>query len=382
MADRHGSHDLEAIVAYTDGELAGAEFEAVEAQVEDCRECAELVADLRSLALAHRGLVTPSRPRDFRLSPADAERLGRLGPEPFAKAGRLGLDMTGIPAPHASHDPELIAVAVGRDLQGSQRRLVDSWLSDCAPCAELHADLLAIAQAERAMSVPARPRDFRLTPADAHRLRPRGWQAILAAIGSSRDAFSKPLAVGLTTLGLVGLLVGTAPSFGSGTTTILSTVGGAVGAYDNAKSGEPEGALDSNGDGTVFGGQDAEPSAAPSAAVAAPAYGDGGSAAPSAAASAAAAPAASASVAPQPAPTVAAPAANGGTSRNAVGPSVAEATSSDRTAFDTNGSTDQATSLTGEGGGPSALLIASFLMLVAGVALFAAREVARRRRGT
>ena len=219
MADRHGSHDLEAIVAFADGELAGAELEAATTQVQDCGDCADLVADLRSLALADRQLATPGRPRDFQLTPADAQRLGRLGPEPLVMATRLGPDMTGTPTTHAAHDPELIAAAVDGMLEGPERLMADAWLAACATCTELHADLLAIASAERALPTPTRPRDLRLTPADAQRLRPRGFRAILAAIGSSRDAFSKPLAVGLTTLGLAGLLVGTVPSLGLGGAT-------------------------------------------------------------------------------------------------------------------------------------------------------------------
>src|SRR5438045_6959118 len=52
------------------------------------------------------------------------------------------------------------------------------------------------------------PRDFQLTAADAARLRPTGWRGFVAANSSSRTIFSKPLGVGLVTLGLVGLLVG------------------------------------------------------------------------------------------------------------------------------------------------------------------------------
>jgi hypothetical protein len=52
----------------------------------------------------------------------------------------------------------------------------------------------------------------------------------VAAFGSSRDAFSRPLAVGLTTLGLAGLLVATVPSVlqGQGAAS-LGTVGSSVG---------------------------------------------------------------------------------------------------------------------------------------------------------
>ena len=41
----------------------------------------------------------------------------------------------------------------------------------------------------------------------------------MAILGTSRDALSRPLAVGLTTLGLAGLLVATLPSFSMGGAT-------------------------------------------------------------------------------------------------------------------------------------------------------------------
>lgn len=369
MADRHGSHDLEAIVALADGELAGAELEIATKQVQDCRDCAALVADLRSLALADRQLATPPRPRDFRLTAADAERLGRLGPEPHVVATRLGLEMTGTPTIHAAHDPELISAAVDPTLEGPERLMADAWLATCATCAELHADLLAIASAQLALPTPARRRDFQLTPADAHRLRPRGFQAILAAIGSSRDAFSKPLAVGLTTLGLAGLLVVTVPSLGLGGTTslILSTVGGPVNAYDIAKSGDPDAISETAGDGTVFGGQDNTPSAAPStAAAAAPEF----TAAASAAASAA------------PLPDAAGPIAQSASPREAAASLAPDTASGGDPTIGTNGTTDESLRLSSEVEGPSSLLIASVVLLAAGIGLFAARWGARRLRGT
>ena len=357
MADVHEAHDLEALVAFADGELHGTELEDVASQVADCTSCAEFVADLRSLVLAHRQLATAARPRDYRLTAADAERLQRMGPEPHAVASRLAIDMTGIPTTHPTHDPELIAAAVGGVLEPSERRQVDSWLSTCRACAELHADLLAIASAQRTLPTPARPRDFRLTPADAHRLRPRGMRAILAAIGSSRDAFTKPLAVGLTTLGLVGLLVGTVPSFGSGdVSTILSTVGAPVGAADASKN--------AYGDGNVFGGQDLAPSAAPSAAAAAPVYPDASSAA---------------SAAPQPDAVSAAPEIASAAPREVTGASASEAADGDGTILDANGGTETLR-LSSQAEGPSGLLIASVLLLVAGLGLFAARWLARRLR--
>ncbi len=352
MADRHGSHDLEAIVAFADGELTGVELEAAAVQVEACRACADLVADLRSLALADRRLATPARPRDFQLTVADAERLGRLGPEPSSMTSRLGQDMMDTPATHKTHDPERIAAAVGGALEEPERREIDAWLASCSACAELHADLMAIASAERALPTPARPRDFRLSPADAQRLRPHGWRAILAAIGSSRDAFTKPLAVGLTTLGIVGLLVGTVP-LGMGGAATLSTVGAAAEPYGDART-------ESTGDGTVFGGQDITPSAAPSAAAAA---------APELSAAASAGP----QLAPESAPPIV--------------PSEAPADAAETPVGDTSiesarlAAREEAAKLA-DADGPSELLVVSLLMLVVGVGLFAARWGARRLRGT
>ena len=54
----------------------------------------------------------------------------------------------------------------------------------------------------------------------------------MLAIGSSRDALSRPLAIGLTTIGLAGLLVATVPGALSGsatTETVLSSVPAQVG---------------------------------------------------------------------------------------------------------------------------------------------------------
>jgi hypothetical protein len=69
------------------------------------------------------------------------------------------------------------------------------------------------------MPTPARPADYTLTPRDAVRLHSGGWRRFAAILGTSRDALSRPLAVGLTTLGLAGLLVATLPSFSMGSAT-------------------------------------------------------------------------------------------------------------------------------------------------------------------
>ena len=144
-------------------------------------------------------------------------------------------------------------------------------------CAALRDDLLLIAAANRAMPTPPRPRDYRLTPADADRAWGRGWRGFLARIGSSRDALSRPLAVGLTTLGLAGLLLTSGASilpFGSagGSAQILSTVGAALPDANSKAPDRIEAAAPTDGPGVFTGqGESAAPAAPSAAAAAAPA---------------------------------------------------------------------------------------------------------------
>jgi hypothetical protein len=119
------------------------------------------------------------------------------------------------PAAHASHDVVLLAALADRTAEAltpAERRVAESNLASCPTCATIHADLVALATAAPTAAVPARPRDLRLTPAEAARLRPAAWRRWVATIGTARDGFTRPLAIGLTTFGLVGILVGTVPS--------------------------------------------------------------------------------------------------------------------------------------------------------------------------
>ena len=101
---------------------------------------------------------------------------------------------------HARHDRFAIAEA----LSGGS---VPITVGTCPACGVLHRDLLSIQTAIRHAWTPRRPRDLRLTTADVTRLRPILWRRLLAVVGSSRDAVTRPLAVGLTGLGLAGFVV-------------------------------------------------------------------------------------------------------------------------------------------------------------------------------
>jgi hypothetical protein len=114
-------------------------------------------------------------------------------------------------AAHAAHDLLLVAALADRELRGPEHDRARAQVDACAECARLHAELLSLARATHALPPVNRPRDFTLRPEDAQRLRPNLLRRIFGSFGTARDGFSRPLAVGLTTLGLAGILVGAVP---------------------------------------------------------------------------------------------------------------------------------------------------------------------------
>jgi hypothetical protein len=223
-AGGHATHDLERIAALLDADLPAADRILGEGMVGACHDCARLRDDLVALASAAAAMPAVERTHDFRLTPADAVRLAATGPgEPSTTATRLGDEMFDphITARHPAHDTMLVAALVDDLVPAGEREGAQQLVDTCGRCAELHDDLLALRAATRALPTPPRPRDYRLTAADVDRLRPTGLRRWIAAIGSSRDAFTRPLAIGLTTLGIVGLVVSGAPllSFGGATSS-------------------------------------------------------------------------------------------------------------------------------------------------------------------
>jgi hypothetical protein len=270
---------------------------------------------------------------------------------------------------HASHDRLLVAALADRGadaLTPRDRASAEAQVAACRDCAALHADLAVLTAAIPTAAIPARPRDFTLSPADVERLRPRGLRRLIGLIGSSSDAFTRPLALGLTTLGIVGLLVASLPGalsgFGAaGAAPVLSTVGSAVGESSSAAQGAA--------------------SAVPSAAAAAPAaVGSGGG------------------VGAAPAPSGAAPQADGSFGRvaAAAGPSASGGDDSkavygaDNGAPETNSAgqngyggterTGDLLSVGDEARGVSPLVVIAGAMVIVGVGLFGLRWSARRLR--
>jgi anti-sigma factor RsiW len=257
----HAEHDPLVVAALLDRDLVGEERAIAESLIASCPACAALHADLLALSVATHAHPTPSRPRAFTLTTADAARLAaEASGEPGSATPRLSGVMTDpfTPSDHASHDTMLVASLADHSLPASERSAAEALVAACSQCADLHADLLALRAATRAMPTPARPNDYTLTPRDAHRLRSGGWRRFVAILGTSRDALSRPLAVGLTTLGLAGLLVANIPSFymGGATSAPMSTVGSPVGG----------GAVDTGDGSTIMGAASAAAEVAASGA--------------------------------------------------------------------------------------------------------------------
>lgn len=139
-----------------------------------------------------------------------------------------------LPASHAHHDPLLIAALSAGDLGATEREQAELLASACTECALLAADLRAIAVATAALPRPLRRRDFSLSAEDAARLRQGGWRGFVRTLAGPRSAALKPLATGLTTLGIAGLLLAAMPAIQLGGAASSPTGAGAPAASTEA----------------------------------------------------------------------------------------------------------------------------------------------------
>ncbi len=152
-------------------------------------------------------------------------------------------------ARHALHDEELVAAyAVDGDAAEDPAK-ARTLIERCTTCRDLHTDLVGIGVAVRAAgtaeavaAVRSAPRDFRLTATDAVRLRgDNALQRVAARLVDGIASFGRPVGASLATLGVVGLLVGTAtlgsigaapasaPQDGTGAPAAAPTTEGALG---------------------------------------------------------------------------------------------------------------------------------------------------------
>ncbi|MFL5717658.1 MAG: anti-sigma factor family protein [Chloroflexota bacterium] len=356
-AERHDGHDPALVASLFDGDLGGGDLATAQLWVATCPACASLHADLLALSQATRAQPTPSRPRDYRLTPDDA---ARLRAEPADADARLTPVMNDVPAAtaHSSHDETLVASLADHSLPATERQAGMDLVASCLDCAALHADLVALVAATRAMPTPPRPIDYTLTRGHAARLRPNPWRRLVAVVGSAHDGASRPLAMGFTALGLVGILVASAPTIlqpasGAGSGAPASEVVGqslpinaaapAPGAVDTAGEAPGDAALASGAANAAAASSDPE-----RAVASAPAFG--------------------AALPAQPGGS-GAPIADGTTKGAAAGPGPTPGA---------EGSTTADVSTTSPPPGVNALLVVSTTFLVVGLGLFLLRWSARR----
>ena len=114
------------------------------------------------------------------------------------------------PATAAAEHATLVVALDAGDLAGADRDRALALAAACAGCASLLGDLAAIRAATAALPAPARRRDYRLTDADAARLRPSPWRRLVHWLGAPQSTV-RPFAGALATLGIAGLLLGATP---------------------------------------------------------------------------------------------------------------------------------------------------------------------------
>lgn len=139
------------------------------------------------------------------------------------------------PSDHSQHDVLVVAAFADRGATGEEADRARAQIAACTDCAALHADLVSLATATRQLPPIERPRDFRLRPVDAQRLRPNLIRRLFGSFGTPRDGFSRPLAAGLTTLGLAGLMLGILP----GTLSLGGATSGGAAAASQAPMEAP-----------------------------------------------------------------------------------------------------------------------------------------------
>jgi len=255
---------------------------------------------------------------------------------------------------HDQHDQLLVVSLAAGDLTGADRDRATSQIADCADCARLNDDLLVIARATAALPAAVRPRDFQLSPEQAARLRPAGWRRFVAAFAQPRLAMTRQLGVGLTTLGVAGLMLSAIGSINIG-------FGGMSAGAAPAAQGP---ANESTKDYTDTGAGGAAPSAAAASSELTPVY-------------AANEPSASpyALGFPDASTTVRAPASDDGRG-GAITVQRSQARPGATQAADFGA--ELPAEVSAEEPGAPLIVVASVILLAAGIALLLARRIARR----
>ena len=167
--------------------------------------------------------------------------------EPSGPDGRLdGVNPGTMPqADHAQHDRWLVVRAADHDdeLTPAEAASARALMTGCGDCAALAADITTISQATAVSLAPARPRDFRLTPAQAATARGGVFDRLGRWLASPRATILRPLAGASLAIGIVLVVVG--PSIQGPLRAVApapapNVAGGAPVASTSASTAAPE----------------------------------------------------------------------------------------------------------------------------------------------
>lgn len=116
-AARHALHDEELVAAFATGDVEDrAEVDRAKSLVDRCTACRDLHADLVAIGTSLHGarMFTAAAPRDFRLTEADALRLGgRVSPRGFVRRLARALGAAGRPLGASMATLGIVGLLVG-----------------------------------------------------------------------------------------------------------------------------------------------------------------------------------------------------------------------------------------------------------------------------
>ncbi|HET7677540.1 MAG TPA: hypothetical protein VFK38_06780 [Candidatus Limnocylindrales bacterium] len=120
------------------------------------------------------------------------------------------------PSAHPAHDQLLVARAAAGDLAEHERVDAQALLDACAACRSLYLDLRSLsASLATDLPVPRRPRDFRLTDADAARLRGSPIDRLVRWLSGPSLGILQPLASAALAIGLALVVINSLPLMGA-----------------------------------------------------------------------------------------------------------------------------------------------------------------------
>jgi hypothetical protein len=153
-----------------------------------------------------------------------------------------------LPDAHRLHDRLLVARAVGEDVDDLDQAAAAALFEACPDCRALAAQLRALRSTAASLPAARRPRDFRLSAAQAERLRGGMLRRLLEPLAGPTFGILQPLAGAVVAIGL-GLLVVTSIPGGAS--------GGAAPQFAAPGAGQPAAA--SPGGSAAAGGAESAP---------------------------------------------------------------------------------------------------------------------------